>query len=412
MNISDRTSGRAAGAALTLVVLAFAALLPFASPATADTPSEWVKAFWPTARAAGVTRKVYDAALGDFTPDPDVIRKTETQAEFNTPIWDYLDMMVSPDRLTEGKSALAQYAATLSKIETRYGVDRYVVVAIWGMESHYGAALSNPKLIHNTIRALATLAYSGGSFGKYGRTQLVAALKIVQRGDISISAMTGSWAGAMGQTQFIPTTYNAFAVDFDGDGHRDIWTSPADALASTANYLKKSGWQPGETWGYEVALPKGFEPGKPSTVRSLKDWAKLGLARVGGDGFPRPGDRASLFMPAGSKGPAFLVLANFRVIMRYNNATSYALAVGALADRLHGFGPFVTPWPPHEAPLTVDERRKLQVLLIARGFYNGDPDGNIGSGSRDAIRTYQLKIGYTPDGVGSRSLLQALEAGK
>ena len=378
----------------------------------APTPSEWVADFWPTAKAGGVSRRVYDAALSNFSPDPDVIKKSETQAEFNTKIWDYLDMMVSEDRLTEGKAALTKYAGVLAKIEARYGVDRYVVVAIWGMESHYGAALNNPKLIRNTIRSLATLAYSGGRFGKFGRTQLVAALKIVQHGDISAAAMSGSWAGAMGQTQFIPTTYNVFAVDFDGDGTRNIWTSAADALASTANYLNKSGWQADRTWGYEVELPKDFSARKLAGDRTLGAWATLGVSRVGGKAFPRPGDHASLFMPAGTKGPAFLLLANFKAIKRYNNSNSYALAVGHLADRLRGFGPFKTAWPEHEAPLTLVERQRVQTLLTARGFYSGDVDGDLGSGSREAVRNYQLKTGQTPDGVASRALLQMLEAGK
>jgi membrane-bound lytic murein transglycosylase B len=398
--------------------VALAALL-FAVAPLADaeakrppTPAEWVAGFWPTAKAGGISRRVYDAALSTFTPDPDVIKKSETQAEFNTKIWDYLDMMVSEDRLTEGKAALVNYAGVLSKIEARYGVDRYVVVAIWGMESHYGAALSNPKLVHNTIRSLATLAYFGGRFGKFGRIQLVAALKIVQHGDISAAAMSGSWAGAMGQTQFIPTTYNVFAVDFDGDGTRNIWTSAADALASTANYLNKSGWQPDRTWGYEVELPKDFSARKTAGERSLKEWDKLGVARVGGKAFPRPGDRASLFMPAGPGGPVFLLLANFKVIKRYNNATSYALAVGHLADRLRGFGPFEAAWPEHEPPLTLVERLRVQTLLTARGFYSGDVDGDLGSGSREAVKNYQLKIGETPDGVASRALLQTLEAGR
>jgi len=393
----------------------FAALLLLASalaaPASArQSPAQWVESLWPAAKAAGISRRTFTDALGDFKPDPDVIKKSETQAEFKTKIWDYLDMMVSEERLSEGKEALAKYGSTLARIEARYGVDRYIVAAVWGIESHYGHVLENPKLVRNTIRSLATLAYSGGRFAKFGKQQLIAALKIVQHGDISIGAMMGSWAGAMGQTQFIPTTYNAFAVDFDGDGHRNIWTSVPDALASTANYLKKSGWNAGHTWGYEVVVPAGLDTRKK--VRTLGEWQKLGVTRPGGQGFPRPGDRATLYMPAGRNAPVFLLLANFQVIKRYNNADSYALAVGHLADRLRGGGPFATEWPGHEPPLSLDERKRVQQLLTAKGYYSGDVDGDIGSGTREAIRTFQLAAKLTPDGVANRQLLRQLQAAR
>jgi membrane-bound lytic murein transglycosylase B len=394
-----------------LPALAFG--LAYAAPASARTltPAEWVQAFWPTAKAAGVSRNAYDGALGDFTPDPEVITKSQTQAEFKQAIWDYLDMMVSDDRITAGRAALVANRETFSRVESRYGVDRYVIAAIWGMESHYGAVLKNPKLVRNAIRSLATLAYTGGRYGKYGRQQLVAALKIVQRGDIAVRNMSGSWAGAMGQTQFIPTTYNAFAVDFDGDGHRNIWTSAADALASTANYLNKSGWRSGNSWGYEVVLPKAFDRRK-TAERSLADWAKLGVTKAGGEAFPRPKDRGSLYLPGGAKGPAFLLLTNFRVIKRYNNSDSYALAIGHLSDRLRGYGAFQTAWPDHEPSLSLEEREKLQRLLTAKGYYSGEVDGDLGSGSREAIRNYQIAAGLNADGVGSRALLQALETGR
>jgi membrane-bound lytic murein transglycosylase B len=246
---------------------------------------------------------------------------------------------------------------------------------------------------------------------KFGRTQLVAALKIVQRGDIDASRISGSWAGAMGQTQFIPTTFEAFAVDYDGDGHRNIWTSVPDALASTANYLKKSGWDAGRTWGYEVKLPPGFDARRASE-RSLAAWAKLGVGRIAGGDFPRPGDKARLWLPNGTAGPAFLLLKNFQVIKRYNASNFYALAVGHLADRLRGGGEFVANWPAHEAPFTLDEGKRLQLLLTMNGFYEGDIDGDLGSGSRAAIRDYQRSIGVTPDGVESRDLLRRLEAAK
>jgi membrane-bound lytic murein transglycosylase B len=397
--------------AVLRLLTAAAVILAAMAHAAAVTPAEWVQSFWPAARAVGVSRAVFDAALAGFTPDPDVIKKAATQAEFNMPIWHYIDMMVSDERIGGGKAALAKYSDTLARIEREYGVDRYIVVAIWGMESLYGDALSNPKLVKGTIRSLATLAYSGGRLAKFARPQLLVALEILQRGDVTVKGMVGSWAGAMGQTQFIPTTYNAFAVDFDGDGHRNIWTSAPDALASTANYLRKSGWRPGQTWGYEVSLPKDFNLRRAAS-HTLAEWHKLGVDRVGGKSYPRPEDRATLFLPAARDGPVFLVLGNFQVIKRYNNANSYALAVGHLADRLRGFGPFVTPWPAHEPPLSTEDRQKLQRLLTARGLYSGDADGNIGSGSREAIKSYQLAVGMTPDGIESRRLLEMLETGR
>ena len=388
------------------VVAAWALIAP--EVGTAATPAQWVAQFWPTAQAAGISRQVYDRALGNFDPDPDVIKRSQEQAEFNTPIWIYLDRMVSEERLSEGAAILRQHGNLLARVEERYGVDRYVVAAIWGMESHYGIIFTNPRLYKNTIRSLATLAYSGGRLAKYGRTQLVSALKIVQRGDIHPDGMIGSWAGAMGHTQFIPTTFEAYGVDFDGDGHRNIWTSPADALASTANYLAKSGWQKGHAWGYEVTVPAKVDTGK-SGARTLKAWADLGVRRVGGEAYPRPGDSATLYLPNGRNGPAFLIVKNFSVIKRYNNSNSYALAVGHLADRLRGGGPFAGQWPEHEKPLTEAERKRLQILLAMAGFYDGDIDGNIGSGSRRAIADFQRQAGLTANGVESRDLIQRLE---
>lgn len=393
------------------MVAAAAMSAVLALPATAaQTPRQWVESFWPTAKAAGISRQVYDRALGNFEPDVDVIRRSQEQAEFNLPIWVYLDRMVSEERLSEGAGILRQYANVLARIEERYGVDRHVLVAIWGMESHYGIIFTNPRLYKNTIRSLATLAYNGGRLAKHGRDQLVAALKIVQRGDVAPEAMVGSWAGAMGLTQFIPTTFEAYAVDFDGDGHRNIWTSPADALASAANYLKKSGWQTGHAWGYEVTVPSRVDSG--AGARTLKAWSDLGVHRVGGQGYPRPGDQATLYMPNGRAGPAFLVLKNFSVFKRYNNSNSYALAVGHLSDRLRGGGPFVADWPEREPPLTQNERERLQVLLKMAGHYDGDIDGNIGSGSRRAIADFQRQAGLTPNGLESRALLQRLEQGR
>jgi membrane-bound lytic murein transglycosylase B len=395
----------------------FATLLIFvlglmAGAAQAATPQQWVKSFWPTAKAAGISYATYQAALGKFTPDPEVLKKASSQAEFNQKIWLYLHSTVSERRIVTGRALLGQYGPLLTKIERTYGVDRHVVVAIWGMESTYGDVLSNPAIVKSTIRSLATLAYQGGSRAKFGRTQLIAALKIVQHGDITAQRMTGSWAGAMGHTQFIPTTYAAYAVDFDGDGKRDIWNNIGDALASTANYLKKSGWQSGSTWGYEVVAPKGFNYKLSGSERSLSAWQKLGLKRPGGKAFPRPGDTARLFAPAGSNGPAFLLIQNFKVIKRYNNADAYALAVGHLSDRLRGGEEFTVDWPDADLRLSDSELMQVQQLLAQRGLYDGDIDGNIGSGSRAAIMSYQETVGMEANGQVSQKLLEMLQTGK
>ena len=313
------------------------------APAHADGFDQWVHDFWPTAKKAGVSRDTYDAAFRGVRLDPEVLAKASTQPEFNTPTWQYVVTRVSEKRVNAGREMLVRYRPLLDKIEARYGVDRHIVVAVWGMESTYGDALADPTVVKNVVQSLATLAYAGKKRAKFGRQQLVAALRILQRGDISIDGMTGSWAGAMGHTQFIPTTYEAYAVDFDGDGRRDIWNSIPDALASTANYLRKAGWVSGSTWGYEVALPAGIggKLMKDGKSRKVGDWKELGVERASGKAFPRAAESAALIAPAKMEGPAFLMLKNHFVIKRYNNSTAYALAVGHLADRLQGAGEFV-----------------------------------------------------------------------
>ena len=396
------------------LMLALLLLVTGAGGASADAAGKrWVESFWPTAKKAGISRSVYDNALGNFTPDPDVLAKAKNQAEFVKPLWEYLDGAISQKRLENGKTALRDYSRQLGAIEAAYGVDRYTVVAIWGMESSYGQVLQNDKIVKNAIRSLATLAYQGGSRAKYGRQQLIAALKILQRGDITVRGMSGSWAGAMGHTQFIPTTYQAYAVDFDGDGRRDIWNSEVDALASTANYLAKMGWRGGETWGYEVELPAGFDWRLADEGKSapLSQWRKLGIHRVAGRQFPNSNEAARLYTPAGAGGPAFLLLPNFRVIKRYNNADAYALAVGHLSDRLRGGGSFVSGWPRDVRPLSAGERAELQQLLARRGLYKGSYDGKVGPGTKKAIRDYQRQAGLIPDGYASTGLLQRLRSG-
>jgi membrane-bound lytic murein transglycosylase B len=382
-------------------------ILAFPAAAAADKVQACVQGLWPAAKGAGVTRATFDRAFQGFTIDSEVIEAANFQPEYVKPIGEYIDRAVSDKRVETGKQKLVEYQVLLGSLETRYGVDRHILVAIWGVESNYGMQPGDK----NVIRSLATLICTGTK-AKFAKPQLVSALKILQRGDIGLEAMNGSWAGAMGHTQFIPTTYSAYAVDQDGDGKRDIWGNIPDALASTASYLKVSGWRPGETWGYEVKLPKGLDPKRinENTLKPLGDWQKLGIVRVNGEAYPRLSDKASLFSPEGTRGPSFLVLNNFRSILRYNVAKSYALAVGHLADRIRGGGPFVHPWPTDETHLSLEQRTEFQRLLIAQGLMTGEPDGVIGPATLEAVKTYQRSKGLGVDGFPSLTLLKMLRS--
>lgn len=368
---------------------------------------DYVERLWPTARAKGVSRATFERAFAGVEPDPEVWRKAEYQPEYVKPMWQYLVTAVSDTRIEKGTKLLAQYKDLLDAIETTYHVDRHVVVAIWGMETSYGEYFGK----HNVIQALATLGYRGAR-QSFGRQQLIAALEILERGDVAPDRMMGSWAGAMGHTQFIPTTYNAHAVDFDGDGRRDIWDTIADALASTANYLRVSKWRFGETWGYEVVLPPGFNHGSVNkkTVKTLAQWQALGIKRVRGLEFPRPDDGATFMAPAGANGPAFLLVNNFRSILRYNTAPAYALAVGHLSDRIRGFGPFEQSWPFDDKLLVEQERIELQRLLAAKGYEIGEIDGVVGLKTETAVREFQRAKGLPVDGFPTFKLLERLRA--
>ena len=398
-----------AGARLLMAVLLLgggAALS--AGPANAQTRYErFVKSFWGSARKAGVSRKTYDRAFAGLTPDPVVVRKNAYQPEFKLPPSQYLVAAVTDTRIELGKERAKEYKSELDAIEKRWGVDRYVLLAIWGMETNFGTFMGKM----NVIRSLSTLAYKGRR-AKFGRTQLIAALRMMERGVVPDGPMLGSWAGAMGHTQLIPVNYLKFAVDFDGDGKRDIWNTPPEALASTANFLGRQKWARGKTWGYEVKLPgrvgKGYSGRRRS--RSLAKWATLGVKRVKGGKFPRPGDRAYLYLPMGAKGPAFLLLDNFRVIMRYNAAHTYALSVGHLADRIRGGSAFAVPWPDGARALSEEERFEIQRGLIARGYEIGDVDGILGSKTRAAIRVLQKDKGLKVDGFPTPKILEILRA--
>lgn len=368
----------------------------------APSPSfrAFVSALWPEAQARGVSRSVYDAAFSGVTQDEKIIALTKKQAEFVKPVWEYLASAVSQNRLERGTPMTRQWASTLDTIERTYGVDRKVVMGVWGMETNFGGFTGS----HYVVRALATLAEAKYR-GDYFRNELLTALVILQQGHVSPDRMEGSWAGAMGQTQFMPSSFMRYAVDFTGDGRRDIWTSVPDALASTANYLKQHGWQPGLPWGFEVKVPSGFRYGRDK--KSLAAWASEGVRRV--DGRPLSGaGEARLFLPAGARGPVFLVTANFDVIKRYNNSDAYALGVAHLGDRLYGGAPIQTPWPTDQAPLAKHEREEVQRHLASRGYDIGDVDGRIGSQTRDAIFAFQESRGLIADGHADNRLLAQL----
>ena len=382
-------------------------LAPLSAQADAGFKT-WISKFYATAAQSGITRATYDKAFaGVSEPDPTVLEKANYQPEFKSQIWEYLDSRVNPYTVKIGREMAAKHGATLRAIEKHFNVDRNILLAIWSMESNYGAVLEKPDRLHNVPRALATLAYSNPSRAKFARNQLIAALKILQNGDVSAKNLTGSWAGAMGHTQFIPTSYLLYAFDADGDGHRDIWNSIPDALATSANLLKKNGWQAGKTWGYEVVVPNGgaAQAGK---TRSLKEWAALGFARANGKPFKAGTERAELRMIGGANGPGFLMSKNFFVIKRYNAADSYALAVGLLADEIAGYGGMQQSWPRPDGTLDVKEKFELQSKMKALGYYDGEIDGNFGSGSKAAIAVIQQRIGMSADGEPSQALLNAL----
>ena len=387
--------------------LASVSVVVLPGDAHADKFQSCVKSFWPAAKRGGVSWETFEKATAGISHDSEVIESAKYQPEYKKPMGEYVDRGVSPRRLSTGQERLAEYGPLFEQIEARYGVDKHIVVAIWGLESNYGSNKGDKQV----IQSLMTLACSGVK-SKFARGQINAAFKIIQNGDTDTDNFGGSWAGAMGHTQFIPTTYAAYAVDFDGDGRRDIWNTIPDALGSTAAYLKKSGWRAGQTWGYEVKLPKSYTAKryKRGKLRTLAQWQNAGVTRVNGQPFPRPGDKAQLLSPDGRNGPSFLVLNNFRSLLRYNNADSYALAVGHLADRLAGYGPFVQPWPTSERRLSMEQRMELQRHLIALGHLEGEVDGIIGSGTLGGVRSYQRAKGLPVDGYPTQTILKKLRA--
>lgn len=406
---------------LTILMLAFAAggcgvnatppqtsAPPMPRDAASPQPASflaWRDDFRSRARAQGIRSEVFDAAFRGVGSNAEVLRLDGRQAEFTKPLWEYLDSAASPDRISTGRQKRGELGPTIAAIEESFGVDGEAVLAIWGMESNFGGFRGDIPV----IESLATLAYQGRR-RSFAEEQLVAALRILQAGDASPSDMRGSWAGAMGHTQFIPTSYLSYAVDFTGDGRRDVWSAdPTDALASAANYLARSGWQLGRPWGVEVALPQGFDytQADQGNRQSAATWRARGVARIDGGPLPDHGS-AAIIAPAGARGPAFAVYQNFYVIKRYNNATSYAIGVGHLADRIAGGGQFRAAWPRGERGLSRSETIELQERLTARGFATDGTDGVIGPNTIAAIRRFQATQGLTPDGFASAGLLQRL----
>lgn len=367
--------------------------------------ARWVAGFRASALAAGISEATLRAALDTAEFQPRVVQQDGAQPEFTRAVWDYLDNTVTPQRVALGREKLAQYRTEADAAAARYGVPASIVAAIWGMESNFGSNYGSTP----TVDALATLGFEGRREA-WARGQLLAALKIIQNGDIDHAHMVGSWAGAMGQTQFLPSNFLAYAVDADGDGRRDIWGSMADVMASTANFLAQSGWRAGQPWGVEVVLPPGFDLARADGQQrqAAGAWAAEGVRGVGDAPLPALPD-AALLLPAGVRGPAFLVGPNFRAILRYNNATSYALAVGLLAQQIDGAPGVQAAWPRDLQPLSRTQMRALQTALTQKGFDAGAADGVMGPATREALRRWQRSVGLRADGYPDAAQLQRLQ---
>ena len=408
MNQPFRSARRICGA-LILGLCFSSGLEAMVAPARAQEAApagfqRFVQGLWPAARARGVSRATFEEAFRGVEPDPKIIALTKKQSEFVRPIWDYINGSISAQRLDRGRQMAAEWSKTLDLVERTYGVPRSVVLGVWGMETNFGSFTGSIY----AIRALATLAYTRYR-GDFFKDELLTALQILENDHIDRSKMLGSWAGAMGQTQFMPSSFMKYAVDGNRDGVRDIWASVPDALASTANYLREQGWEPGLPWGFEVKLPEGFD------FRNLRQgfasWQALGLRRMDGKAMPRSGE-AALFLPGGANGPAFLVTDNYDVIKTYNSSDAYAMGVAYLGDRIMGGLPIQGAWPKDEPMLDKEQRQELQKRLAGLGLYVGEADGKFGSKTREAVRNFQLGRGLTPDGYADLAVLRELRAAR
>ncbi|MFY0475794.1 lytic murein transglycosylase [Achromobacter marplatensis] len=387
-----------AGAALSLLTGAAQAAEPFAA---------CLSQLRGPALKAGVSGATFDTHTAGLTPDMAVIGLLDAQPEFKTPIWDYMAGLVDDERVSDGLAGMARWQPELARAASRYGVDPATIAAVWGVESNFGRTLGGRPL----LTSLSTLSCFGRRQA-YFRGEFFATLKIIQDEHIAPDRLVGSWAGAFGQTQFMPSTYLRLAVDFDGDGRRDLVDSVPDALASTANFLKRAGWNSSLPWGYEVRLPAGTDTAGAGrkNKRPMSSWARQGVTRADGQPLPGGDTPVGLLLPAGRNGPAFLVTRNFDALYSYNAAESYALAIAHLSDRLRGGGPLVQAWPTDDPGLSRAERRELQRLLIAKGYDVGEPDGMIGARTRQALQAAQRELGLPADGRAGQKALKALKA--
>ncbi len=378
---------------------------PAPAPVADSGFATWTRAFRARATAQGIAAATFDRAFDGVAVNARVLERDRNQAEFSRALWDYLDSAVSDTRVANGRAAFDRHRDILSRIERRYGVEAEVVVAVWGLESAYGAMRGETDI----IAAMATLAYEGRR-RDFFEEQLIAALRILQAGDVSPRQMVGSWAGAMGHTQFMPTSYLEHAVDFDGNGRRNIWSDdPVDALASTANYLRNHGWTTGQPWGMEVRLPDGFDYALTGerVKRDAGFWNAQGVRLADGGRVPDHGE-ASILLPAGHRGVALVIYDNFHVIERYNPADAYVIAVGHLSDRIAGGPAFRGGWPRGDRALSFAEREELQRRLMQGGFHRHNVDGIVGPETIESVRRFQSAIGWVPDGYASLRVLERL----